>query len=702
MRHCTDGTCDSGQPCSVCRARAGGPLGPKGPLEQVRVRSCASIGGSYARSTVAGHSRHARNTWGSKETRHSRTRAPLLGNWALKSVGSIGAADVSGAVRSVPNPPAGTSESRPSPAPRSPDPGPNRIHIGTATNAPLYPTIQDAIDAAKDGETVFVGWGTYAGRGNRDITFKGKKITVTSESGPDTCIVDVEAKSGHRGFLFKDGERPESSRLVGITIRNGRDQDGAGIKCIGDESKVMGSPTIENCIIRDCKSTKKGGGVYCSKNSGPVLVGCSILECTAGDQGGGIAIEGPLLDTGEFKTPGDTPLAPQVRLEDCTIANNVAGKSGGGAWVDRDTVSRFAQCTLTANKSEESGGGVGVYGSSVVTFDSCDIHRNLAKVDGGGLWSDGDSNPRLIGCTVSENVAWRFGAGAYLRDSLVGHVGLLGAQPPWTNVPQFTRCRVVSNTVGAMGGAGGGLYVTTSSRVPRAGVVFNHGFIVDNRAPRGGGVFVVVGTAYINNSVVNRNEAITGSASGDGGAACVSAPSGRLEIVLSTLYGNSAQRDGGCVYLDGGGVSVSASLIWNSVDAVSLRSWIATNPAKTASIYLEYSNVGYDGIASPAGMALGAGPGNATVAPGFLPAVEQPGGVVYRIGTQSPVRDGRKIFIVYSPGAPLGVGEAFLPWCVDIDGGARWGGTSPGIGAYEVQEPVPAGHRIEYCTYGAS
>ena len=48
-----------------------------------------------------------------------------------------------------------------------------------------YPTIQSAINAASNGDTVLVHTGTYTGIGNRDLDFHGKAITVRSENPDD-------------------------------------------------------------------------------------------------------------------------------------------------------------------------------------------------------------------------------------------------------------------------------------------------------------------------------------------------------------------------------------------------------------------------------------------------------------------------------------------------------------------------------------
>ena len=136
-----------------------------------------------------------------------------------------------------------------------------------------YSTIQTAIDAASDGDTVMVADGTYTGEGNKDLDFKGKAITVQSENGPENCIIDCEENG--RGFYFHSGEG-SISVVSGFTVTNGKIADnGAGIYCSSS------SPTITNCIISNNTNpgswpSYSGAGIYCSFSS-PAITNCTII-----------------------------------------------------------------------------------------------------------------------------------------------------------------------------------------------------------------------------------------------------------------------------------------------------------------------------------------------------------------------------------------------------------------------------------------
>jgi len=113
-----------------------------------------------------------------------------------------------------------------------------------------YATIQAAINACNNEDTVLVADGVYTGDGNRDIDFLGKAITVKSENGPENCIINCQGSSDYRrrGFYFHNGES-SNSVLDGFTIMNGYAVYGGGIYCDG------ASPTIINNVIANNTAT---------------------------------------------------------------------------------------------------------------------------------------------------------------------------------------------------------------------------------------------------------------------------------------------------------------------------------------------------------------------------------------------------------------------------------------------------------------
>src|SRR5262245_8716390 len=84
-----------------------------------------------------------------------------------------------------------------------------------------YPTIQAAINAAGNGDTIEVAAGIYV----ENLNFLGKAVRVTSAQGADVTVIDGNQTGSVVSFV--SGEGPQSV-LNGFTLRNGRSTSRGG------------------------------------------------------------------------------------------------------------------------------------------------------------------------------------------------------------------------------------------------------------------------------------------------------------------------------------------------------------------------------------------------------------------------------------------------------------------------------------------
>jgi hypothetical protein len=177
-------------------------------------------------------------------------------------------------------------------------------HISTARYVPgEYGTIQGAIDAAEDGNTIIVDPGTYV----ENIDFLGKSIQVVSQGGLSGTVIDGNFSGSV--VTFDSGE-DGTTVLDGFTIINGSAADGGGIYCSSS------SPQIINNLITGCAATGYGSGIYAEGSSDPTVLHSTITGNSAGSSGGGIWSSATSITViNSIVWDNSAPAGPQIGLD---------------------------------------------------------------------------------------------------------------------------------------------------------------------------------------------------------------------------------------------------------------------------------------------------------------------------------------------------------------------------------------------------
>ena len=480
--------------------------------------------------------------------------------------------------------------------------------LGTAIPVPgSFPTIQEGIIAALDGDTVLVAPGVYTGEGNRDLDFLGKQITVVGSAGANSTIIDCEGLG--RGVFFHNGEGPETV-LEGFTIRNGLvsemypDNNGGGIVCQSYTSPSIIRCNLENnearsgggiyCelssspLLTEVKLTGNhadwyGGGLYCSHQSSPVLTNCEIRENTCDVDGGAIycewnsnfSIEGGEILLNQAPYGSGAAIAclwsASPSISSCNISYNYAIMYGGGIYCKHEASPTVHDCTLMRNTSS-SGGGAFAANYSDPVFTECTIAQNHAWVGGGGFYIR-DGSTSVSDCEIYGNTAFTGG----------GIFGFYEANPSFTNCfireneavsgsgvycsycpINLTSCIISGNRASE---EGGGIYIW------EADPLISECTIADNYASlRGGGI-------YIDNesSVVLKNSLIEGNSTGKNGGGIILMYSSSLQMDFCTIMDNAAMNKGGGVYCLDAALDATSSIVWsNSPEGVFVYSGLAS------------------------------------------------------------------------------------------------------------------------------
>jgi len=258
-----------------------------------------------------------------------------------------------------------------------------------------HPTIQTAINAATDGDTVLVRAGTWSGDGNRDLDFGGKNVTLSSESGPERTIIECGGSfdETHRGIHFNSGEGPETV-VSGFTITGGFAWEGGAILCDG-----ASTPTITGCIITGNDAEFRGGGITLLHDCNAVIdnnliTGNRVVSSSGwgNSGGGGLSAEfcSPTISNNRFignscgaRGGGMHGLDLEYPvLHNNLVAGNSAAMNGGGWSLSGESDITVSQCTFAGNTTLQQGQGLSYhYSYDSLLVENCIFWGNGAPGD---------------------------------------------------------------------------------------------------------------------------------------------------------------------------------------------------------------------------------------------------------------------------------------------------------------------------------
>ena len=180
------------------------------------------------------------------------------------------------------------------------------IHLSAQTTLQVpadFATIQQAIQAATNGDTVLVAPGTY----QENLSFLGKAIHVKSEAGPETTTIDANQSGSAVIFVNDEGA---DSILEGFTVTGGTgtlltngDRYGGGVFALESSPTIRGNIVANNSVApftlgggiaylqsdalleNNTISMNLGGGVHVSGGNGFSIITGNTVDGNLGGEG---------------------------------------------------------------------------------------------------------------------------------------------------------------------------------------------------------------------------------------------------------------------------------------------------------------------------------------------------------------------------------------------------------------------------------
>ncbi len=412
--------------------------------------------------------------------------------------------------------------------------------------SPCYASIQDAVDAASDGDEIRIAQGTFTGVSTYDgktslVRIRQRGINLTIRGGYTTTDWEHPDPAGHPTVLDAQDQgmvlymicaNCPSHRVTieGVHITGGYasqsvsgEENGGGIHI-----EFTDNVTIQNCqVYSNTADDDRTGGIYYSSSDDGVIQN-NVVQNNTGE---GISLSysnSPDIVGNTVTGNSATGIFVSSPLGRLVVQNNIVSGNGRGIWLDSILNGVVEGNTIVSNTVGSSQPGGGIMARWATLTIRANVIRGNESDRGGGLYLGGSNNTIIQNNLIESNRATvsydSEGGGMYLNVGQDGSVSLLGNT-------------VTSNTANS---TGGGAYVIGGTA---ENILVQGNVLSDNSGDRGGGLYVNTGTVSGNS--------FTGNTARLGGGLYAN-PWQSLTLTRNLFRDNQANENGGGVNIYAG------------------------------------------------------------------------------------------------------------------------------------------------------